>query len=97
MSDRQYYVYLLANRKHGTLYCGVTNDLVRRVHEHREGLVEGFTLKHGLNRLVWFETHSNIESAIAREKIIKRWRRSWKFDLIEADNPIWIDLFEGLV
>ncbi len=93
MLTRSYFVYIMTNKKYGTLYTGVTNDLVRRVHEHKEGEVEGFTRKHGLKRLVWFECFDDIEHAISREKRIKRWRRDWKLKLIEADNHDWHDLW----
>jgi putative endonuclease len=89
-----YYVYLLASRKHGTLYLGVTNDLVRRGFEHRSGAVAGFTARYGVKRLVWFEAHDDIEAAILREKKIKKWQRDWKIALIEADNPDWLDLWD---
>ena len=91
-----YYVYILANRKNGTLYVGVTNDLVRRVYEHKEGLAEGFTKHHDVKCLVYFEAHDSVEAAIGREKRLKRWRRDWKISLIERDNPDWVDLYEGL-
>lgn len=87
------FVYILASRRHGTLYTGVTNDLVRRIHEHREGLVPGFTRSHGCKHLMWFETHGEIEQAILRERRIKRWRRSWQEASIEAANPDWRDLW----
>jgi putative endonuclease len=86
-----YYVYLLASRKHGTLYLGVTNDLVRRVHEHKSKAVPGFTARYGVDRLVWFECYEDPISAISREKEIKKWRRDWKIRLIETDNPDWLD------
>jgi putative endonuclease len=86
----------MTNRLHGTLYVGVTNDLLRRAAEHREGVVEGFTQWYGLKRLVWFETHDSIETAIRREKLIKRWPRAWKVRLIEAENPEWLDLTENM-
>ena len=89
-----YYVYLMANRKHGTLYLGVTNDLVRRGYEHKQKAVLGFTSKYGVDRLVWFETHDEPVAAITREKAIKKWRRDWKIRLIEQDNPDWSDLYE---
>ena len=92
-----YYVYMLANRKQGTLYIGVTNDLIRRVYEHREGLVESFTKRYGVDRLVYFETHDSIEAAIVREKKLKHWKRDWKMDLIGRDNPDWRDLYPDLV
>jgi putative endonuclease len=89
----QYYVYFLASKLGGTLYVGVTNDLVRRVYEHKEGCVEGFTKKYGVTRLVYFEAHSDIEVAILREKQIKKWNRAWKVRLIEEKNPNWDDLY----
>ena len=88
-----YWVYILASDRNGTLYVGVTNDLYARVMEHREGLVPGFTKRYGVKRLVYFEEHSDIEAAIAREKSIKRWRRAWKLQLIEQTNPQWRDLW----
>ena len=91
--EREYYVYIVANRKHGTIYAGVTNDLVRRVYEHREGEIDGFTREHGCKHLVWFETHTDVDAAIQREKRIKKWRRRWKDELIEATNPDWRDLW----
>ncbi len=91
-----YYVYILASRPHGTLYVGVTNDLVRRVYEHREGLVDGFTKTHGVKCLVYFELYDEIEPAIQTEKTIKHWSRAWKVNLIERDNPHWTDLWDGL-
>ena len=91
-----YYVYVLASEKNGTLYIGVTNDLPRRVYEHQQGLAEGFTKKHGVKRLVYFERHDAIEAAIKREKKLKHWRREWKLNLIERDNPDWRDLSVGL-
>ena len=92
-----YYVYMLANRKQGTLYIGVTNDLIRRIYEHREGSGESFTKRYGIDRLVYFETHDSIEAAIVREKKLKHWKRDWKTDLIERDNPDWHDLYPDLV
>lgn len=90
------YVYILASEPHGTLYVGVTSDLLRRVHEHRNGAVPGFTKKYGVKRLVYFEAYDAIETAIAREKAIKNWQRKWKLALIEEANPTWVDLFESL-
>ena len=92
----QAFVYLLTNKPYGTLYVGVSNDLVRRVFEHREALVAGFTKSHGLKRLVWYEVHDSIVEAITREKQIKEWRRDWKINLIQRLNPRWDDLYEGL-
>jgi putative endonuclease len=91
-----YYVYLLASRKHGTLYLGVTNDLIRRVYQHKSKALAGFTAKYGVNRLVWFETHDDVIAAISREKEIKKWRRDWKIILIETGNPDWRDLWESI-
>jgi putative endonuclease len=91
-----YYVYLLASCKYGTLYLGVTNDLVRRVHEHKSKAVPGFTARYGVDRLVWFECYEDPISAITREKDIKKWRRDWKIRLIETDNPDWLDRY-GLI
>ncbi|MGO9173914.1 MAG: GIY-YIG nuclease family protein [Rhodomicrobium sp.] len=92
----QYYVYFLASKLGGTLYVGVTNDLVRRVYEHKEGNVEGFTKKYGVTQLVYFEAHTDIEAAIQREKQIKRWNRAWKVRLIEEKNPNWDDLYNSI-
>ncbi|WP_227010794.1 GIY-YIG nuclease family protein [Pelagibius marinus] len=92
----QYYVYILASAPNGTLYIGVTNDLVRRVYEHREALADGFTKRHGVKTLVYYEIHDSPEQAIRREKALKRWNRDWKIALIEHDNPQWIDLWDGL-
>ena len=91
---KQYYVYILANRRNGTLYTGVTNDLNRRFLEHRDGTIGGFTEKYQVKLLVYFERHNDIERAIRREKSIKRWRRKWKLGLIESMNPHWVDLYE---
>ena len=91
-----YCVYILASRRNGTLYTGVTNDLVRRVSEHQQDLTPGFTTKYGVKTLVWYETTDSIQYAIAREKRIKRWRRAWKLALIEAANPDWRDLYPEL-
>jgi putative endonuclease len=90
------YVYLLASKKYGTLYLGVTSDLVRRGYEHRTKAVEGFTARYGVDRLVWFETHDDVVTAIAREKELKKWRRNWKISLIEEQNPDWVDLYPGI-
>ena len=82
-----YYVYILASRKHGTLYIGVTNDLVRRIYQHKTDAVPGFTSRYGVHLLVWFERYDDVLSAIAREKEIKKWHREWKINLIERSNP----------
>jgi putative endonuclease len=86
------HVYILANRRQGTLYTGVTSDLMRRVSEHRLGVIPGFAREHGVKRLVWHEAFGDIEAAIRREKQIKAWKRAWKIELIEAMNPHWLDL-----
>ncbi len=91
------WVYMLASRRNGTLYVGVTTNLVRRVVEHRERMVPGFTSKHGVKRLVWFETHESVEAAIRREKRLKEWQRAWKIGLIEKSNPEWRDLWSEIV
>jgi putative endonuclease len=85
-------VYLLASRRHGTLYIGVTSNLLQRVVQHREGLIPGFTRDYGVKRLVWYEPHDDMEAAIVREKRLKQWRRAWKTELIERQNPHWLDL-----
>jgi putative endonuclease len=96
MRDHRYFVYMLASKPQGTLYVGVTNDLQRRVEEHREGAVPGFTKKYAVHRLVWFEEFGAVQEAIAQEKRLKHWRRDWKRNLIEKDNPQWADLYPAL-
>lgn len=90
-------VYLLASQRNGTLYVGVTSNLVRRIWQHKEGLAEGFTRKYGVKLLVWYEQHETMVSAITREKAIKEWQRTWKIALIEKSNPEWNDLYAGLL
>ena len=92
-----YYLYVLASRKHGTLYIGVTGHLLRRLWEHREGLVEGFTRRYGVTRLVCYEAFRDVKAAIQREKTMKKWPREWKVTLIERDNPQWADLYPAMV
>jgi putative endonuclease len=92
-----YYVYLLASKPNGTLYVGVTNDLVRRVYEHKEGLADGFSKKYEVKTLVWFDSTGSVEAAIHREKQIQNWKREWKVALIEKDNPQWLDLYPSLL
>jgi putative endonuclease len=87
------YVYLLASRKQGTLYLGVTKDLVRRTYQHKNKLLPGFTSRYDVRRLVWFEIYDDPRTAIEREKEIKKWKRQWKIDLIEKENPDWKDLY----
>jgi putative endonuclease len=91
--QHRYFVYLLASRPYGTLYVGVTGNLVGRVAEHRDDIREGFTKAYGVHSLVWFEEYGDIQDAIVREKRIKKWRRAWKVELIEKANPRWEDLF----
>ena len=92
-----FWVYILASKRGGTLYVGVTNDLVRRVYEHRNELVPGFTKRYGVKQLVYFEQHDTAYAAIQREKNIKHWSREWKIDLIVASNPEWRDLYDDIV
>lgn len=89
-------VYILASQKQGRLYTGVTSNLLRRIYEHREGLVEGHSKKYSIKRLMWFELHNDMDVAILREKRIKNWKRPWRIELIEKDNPDWQDLAIGL-
>jgi len=91
------YVYIMTNQPYGTLYVGVTSNLVKRTWEHRTGAVDGFTKEYGLKRLVWYEQHSSMIEAIAREKRIKRWHRDWKVHLVQSMNPEWTDLYENIV
>jgi putative endonuclease len=88
---------MLASARYGTLYLGVTSNLTKRVWEHREGVVEGFTKKYGVKQLVWFEVHADAISAITREKQLKKWNRAWKIHLIQKENPYWRDLYENIV
>ncbi len=92
-----YYVYILASYKNGTLYIGVTNDLKRRVWEHKHDLVKGFTSEYGVHNLVWYEMHEDIEEAILREKQLKRWKRIWKIEEINKMNPQWLDLYDQII
>jgi putative endonuclease len=95
--EKHSYVYILASGRYGTLYIGVTSNLVRRIWEHREGVVDGFTKEYGTKRLVWFEIHTDIIEAITREKQLKKWNRTWKIELIQKQNPYWRDLFDEIV
>lgn len=95
--SEQYYTYIMASGRNGTLYIGMTNDLVRRVWEHKNHVVEGFTDTYDVIILVWFEVHTTAEAAITREKALKRYKRVWKIELIEAENPDWLDLYEIIV
>ncbi|HCO94802.1 MAG TPA: hypothetical protein DIU00_12765 [Phycisphaerales bacterium] len=94
---RQYYVYILASKRNGTLYIGVTNNLLKRVYEHRNNLVEGFTQKYDVHSLVYYEVYSDIVDVITREKRMKKWKRQWKIDLIEKSNPQWRDLYSDVM
>ena len=91
-----YYVYILASRKDGVIYIGITNDIVRRIFEHRTKAVPGFTSKYDITRLVWFEIYDDPIFVISREKELKKWKRAWKIELIEAQNPEWNDLYESI-
>jgi len=97
MPDHDYFVYIMASKKNGTLYIGVTNNLIRRVFEHKQDIIEGFTKKYKVHSLVYYEHTSDIYSAIEREKAIKRWKRQWKINLIRQKNPDWDDLYLELV
>ena len=90
-------VYILASQRNGTLYIGVTSDLVQRIWQHKNDVVEGFTNKYGVHMLVWYELHDDMESAIIREKRLKKWNRAWKLRLIEEMNPDWNDLYESIL
>ena len=94
---KNYYVYILANQRNGTLYVGVTSDLVRRIWEHKNKIHPGFTSKYNITKLVYYETHHDIKHAIHREKRLKEWRRKWKIHLIDKSNPYWNDLYHTLI
>ena len=91
------YVYILASKRNGTLYTDVTSDLIKKIYEHKNDLVDGFTHRYGVHLLVWFEVHDDIREAIRREKQIKYWRRAWKLELIEKSNPGWCDIYDDLL
>jgi putative endonuclease len=95
--NKQPVVYILASKRNGTLYIGVTSDLVKRIWEHKNNMVEGFTKRYEVNSLIWYEVHENMESAIEREKRLKEWKRKWKLELIESSNPHWQDLYNTIV
>ena len=97
MVSKQPVVYMLASKKNGTLYIGVTSNLIKRIWEHKNNLVQGFTKQYNVHDLVWYELHENMESAILREKMLKEWKRIWKLELIESSNPDWSDLYNTLV
>jgi putative endonuclease len=94
---KEFFVYIMASRRNGTLYVGVSSDLVQRVWQHKSKSVPGFTTKYGVDRLVYFEAHGDAARAIRREKQIKKWRRAWKIELIEQDNPHWQDLYDEIL
>ncbi|MDP3245009.1 MAG: GIY-YIG nuclease family protein [bacterium] len=94
---KTYHVYVMASKRNGTLYIGVTDDLIKRIYEHKNDLVEGFTKRYQIHILVYFEESNDIISAISREKQLKKWKRKWKIKLIEKDNPAWNDLYNGLL
>jgi putative endonuclease len=93
---KTFYVHILCSKRNGTLYIGITSDLIKRIYEHKNGLVDGFTKKYNVHNLVWYEIHESAESAITREKQIKKWKRSWKMRRIEQSNPEWKDLYEAI-
>jgi len=93
----QSHVYIMSNNTRGTLYIGVTSDLIKRIWQHKEAFVDGFCEKFGLKSLVWYEIHEDIAEAIKREKQLKKWMRMWKIHLIEQSNPDWVDLYPGLL
>ena len=97
MMIKQPAVYILTNERNGTLYIGVTSDLVKRIWEHKNNLVEGFMKRYSVHHLVWYELHENMNSAIEREKNLKEWKRAWKIKLIEEDNPKWSDLYNSIL
>ena len=97
MVSKQPVVYMLASKRNGTLYIGVTSNLIKRIWEHKNNLVQGFTKQYNVHDLVWYEMHENMESAIAREKTLKEWKRIWKLELIEDSNPNWNDLYNTIV
>ena len=96
MRQKSYYVYILTNKRNGTLYVGITSDLKKRIYQHRNNLIEGFTKKYKVHILVHYEQTNDVAGAIKREKELKNWKRKWKLDLIERDNPSWKDLYDNL-
>ncbi|MEA1936687.1 MAG: GIY-YIG nuclease family protein [Patescibacteria group bacterium] len=95
-TQKTYTVYITASKRNGTLYIGITSNLKKRIYEHKEGLADSFTKKYKINKLVYFETTNNVNSAILREKQMKKWKREWKINLIEKENPCWTDLYYNL-
>jgi putative endonuclease len=97
LTDNYYYLYILANKKNGTLYIGVTGDLIKRIYEHKQKIVKGFTKKYYVHNLVYYEVYRDIEEAILREKQMKKWNRKWKIRVIEEKNPEWEDLYSEII
>lgn len=97
MTDKNYYLYILAGKKNGTLYIGVTGDLIKRIYEHKQDIIDGFTKKYNVHDLVYYEVYQNVEEAILREKQMKKWNRKWKIRCIEEMNPEWKDLYNEIV
>ncbi len=97
MEEKRFFVYLMASDRNGTLYLGVTSNLVQRVWQHKDGAVDGFSKRYGIKRLVWFEAAGDAMAAITREKQLKKWKRAWKVELIESANPYWNDLYPSLI
>ena len=94
---KSYYVYILASKRNGTLYIGVTNDLVRRAYDHKSNVIQGFTEKYGVHNLVYYESYTDVRDALTREKRLKKWKRQWTIDLIESVNPDWRDLYSLII
>ncbi|WP_253307758.1 MULTISPECIES: GIY-YIG nuclease family protein [unclassified Rickettsia] len=94
---KQYYVYILASRRNGTLYIGVTSNIIKRTYEHKHKIIKGFSSKYNINKLVYFEQYDDIIAAISREKLLKEYKRQWKLNLIESQNPDWDDLYEKII
>ena len=94
---KNYYIYILSNKRNGTLYIGVTSNLIKRIQEHKNKLVDGFTKKYNVDKLVYYEQTEQINSALAREKALKKWNREWKINLIEKENPNWNDLYDSII
>ena len=95
--EKQFYIYILANKQYGALYTGITSDLLKKVYEHKHGMMEGFTKEHGVKKLVYYEVVKDVISAIEREKRMKKWNRQWKIELIQSLNPDWDDLYNALI
>jgi len=96
MQRKEYFIYILANKKNGTLYIGITNNLIRRIYEHKNDLIDGFSKKYGIHNLVYYESYNDVRDALNRETQMKKWNRKWKIELIEKSNPEWNDLYNEL-